>query len=255
MVCINNNKNHQRGSGVMDSIMKKFTVEKYPGEHHARSLAPQTFGKPMGYMGPGTRLDIRLDANEQPKPDSQPINHADFASYKHDLAYKHAYDNYVKNPTSENKKQQMQKVWKADDEFIDEMNQDTDEPMAPIAGKLIQLKKTGEQLGVLPTTKFSGFGLDTESERSDPVYRLRQLVQEKYKNEEKTERKMIKSQQGGVAFLPAMAVAAASALAAKLTDSLYDWIKGKIQGHGIKVKHHKTKQQRIKYLKDFINSI
>ena len=40
----------------------------------------------------------------------------------------------------------MQKVWKADDEFIDEMNQDTDEPMAPIAGKLIQLKKTGEQL-------------------------------------------------------------------------------------------------------------
>ena len=182
MVCINNNKNHQRGSGVMDSIMKKITVEKYPGERHGRSLAPEIFGKPMSYMGPGTRLDIRLDANEQPKPDSQPINHADFASYKHDLAYKHAYDNYVKNPTSENKKQQMQKVWNADDEFVDAMNQDTDEPMAPIAGKLIQLKKkTGEQLGVLPTTKFSGFGLDTESERSDPTARLKALVEEKYK--------------------------------------------------------------------------
>ena len=83
--------------------------------------------------------------------------------------------------------------------------------------------------------------MDTESERSDPTARLKALV--------------IKSQKGGIAFLGPMAVAAASALAAKLTDSLYDWIKGKIQGHGIKVKHHKTKQQRIKYLKDFINSI
>ena len=149
----------------------------------------------------------------------------------------------------------MQKVWNADDEFIDVMDNDYNEPMAPINGKLIQLKKTGEQLGVLPTTKFSGFGLDTESERSDLTARLKALVEEKYKNEEKKERKMIKSQKGGIAFLGPMAVAATSALAAKLTDSLYDWIKGKIQGHGIKVKYHKTKQQRIKYLKDFINSI
>lgn len=37
---------------------------------------------------PGTRLDLRLDDNDIPLPDSKPINRVDEAAYKHDLAYR-----------------------------------------------------------------------------------------------------------------------------------------------------------------------
>ena len=37
---------------------------------------------------PGTRLDLRLDENDVPLPDSQPINRVDEAAYKHDIAYR-----------------------------------------------------------------------------------------------------------------------------------------------------------------------
>ena len=42
---------------------------------------------------PGTRLDIRLDKNDQPIPSSIPKNRVDWASYHHDLAYRNAGDN------------------------------------------------------------------------------------------------------------------------------------------------------------------
>ena len=40
------------------------------------------------YTGPGTRLDIRLDENNNPKPGEEPINRVDAAAYRHDLAYR-----------------------------------------------------------------------------------------------------------------------------------------------------------------------
>ena len=58
----------------------------------------------------------------------------------HDIEYKKAKDNYFKNPTPENRKQQFRNVWNADDKFIKEMNNDNEEPMAKVAGKLIQTK-------------------------------------------------------------------------------------------------------------------
>ena len=45
------------GCGVIDSLMKPFTYEKYPGERHAYALAPSTFLKPMNFMGPHTNLN------------------------------------------------------------------------------------------------------------------------------------------------------------------------------------------------------
>ena len=142
MVCYNHRR--QEGGGMMDNIMKVFTAEKYPGERHAYSLAPATFGTAMSFMGPNTALSRRLNPDETPKESSQCVNSADYNSYLHDLNYKHIKDDYLKNPTPENKKQQMKRIWKADDQFINAMNADTQEPMAPIAGKLIQLKETGE---------------------------------------------------------------------------------------------------------------
>jgi len=52
---------------------------KYPGEKHLPGYS---------YCGPGTRLDIRLDDNDQPNPGEFPVNAIDKACYIHDLAYR-----------------------------------------------------------------------------------------------------------------------------------------------------------------------
>ena len=187
-----------RGSGIIDNIISKFTAQRYLPERHAISLANDTFGKPMQFMGPFTRLDLRLDENEKPKPDSQPLRKSDYASYEHDLAYKHAGDDYFKNPTPENKKTQMRKIWSADDKFIRDMDEDPNEPMAAVAQKLIQMKESGEKLGILPTTKFSGF-VSNEEGSVDPVARLRNIVKEQYVVDERKERKKKKKMPNMVA--------------------------------------------------------
>ena len=48
------------------------------------------------FTGPGTRLDKRLDANDNPLPHSIPINRVDAAAYRHDLAYRDAGDDLSK---------------------------------------------------------------------------------------------------------------------------------------------------------------
>ena len=253
MVCINtHNKKQQRGRGILDNVMKKFTAERYPGERHAYSLQPgPNFGHAMSFMGPGTDLSRRLNQDETPKQDSLPVNNSDYQSYLHDLKYKHIKQDYLKNQTPENKKQQMKRIWQADDEFVDAMNKDTEgEPMAGIAGTLIKIKESSEKLG-LPTT-FSGMG-------TDPVARLREIVEAQYKDEEKEQKKKLKkkSQRGG--FLPALipiGVAIASTLGSKAVSDLYDWIKNKISGSGIKHKmNHKTLKDKKIFLKEFINNI
>ncbi len=39
------------------------------------------------YLGPGTRLDLRLDQNGNPYPGSEPVDRVDEAALKHDKAY------------------------------------------------------------------------------------------------------------------------------------------------------------------------
>ena len=55
-----------------------FIWSRYPKEKHLPSY---------NYLGPGTRLDIRLDENNLPKPGEEPINEIDRLAYIHDLAY------------------------------------------------------------------------------------------------------------------------------------------------------------------------
>ena len=105
MVCYNHSYSRlQQGCGILDTLLSPFTAEKFSGERHAYSLAPATFLKPMNFMGPHTCLDLRLDKNEQPLPSSIPVNKSDYNSYIHDLKYKHAKEDYLKDPTTENKK-------------------------------------------------------------------------------------------------------------------------------------------------------
>ena len=60
------------------SKLPGFIWAKYKGEKHL---------PPYNYLGPGTRLDIRLDENNNPKPGEEPINAIDQLAYIHDLAY------------------------------------------------------------------------------------------------------------------------------------------------------------------------
>ena len=55
-----------------------FIWSKYPKEKHLPSY---------NYLGPGTRLDIRLTENNIPKPGEEPINEIDRLANIHDLAY------------------------------------------------------------------------------------------------------------------------------------------------------------------------
>ena len=63
---------------TLSSKLPDFPWSKYPGEHHLPGYQ---------YLGPGTRLDIRLDENLKPKPGEEPINRIDQAALKHDIAY------------------------------------------------------------------------------------------------------------------------------------------------------------------------
>ena len=118
----------------------------------------------MSFMGPFTNFQARTNEDQSPKLNSLPLNSADYNSYLHDKIYYNAKNAYESNPTPENQKIQMNKIHKADDVFINEMNRDTQEPMAKIAGDLIRGKKILEST-VLPTKTLSGFG-------SDPILAL-----------------------------------------------------------------------------------
>ena len=97
----------QKEGGDLQSASSKlpnFPWAKYSGEHHLPK---------HNYTGPGTRLDIRLDENNNPKPGEEPFNRIDEAALQHDIAYKsedirdrHKADvdlihdlNSIKNPT------------------------------------------------------------------------------------------------------------------------------------------------------------
>ena len=92
------------GGGVIDSILSKFTYSKYPGEHHAYSLAPDTYMRPLNWMGPGTSLRNRLNDDYTPKQDSLPVRLNDKVSMMHDIAYDKINQDYRANPTPDNKK-------------------------------------------------------------------------------------------------------------------------------------------------------
>ena len=81
--CIKSNQTlKQYFGGDIQKFSEKlpgFIWAKYPKEKHIPGYA---------YLGPGTRLDIRLDKNDFPKPGDEPINEIDQLAYKHDLAYR-----------------------------------------------------------------------------------------------------------------------------------------------------------------------
>ena len=105
MVCFEQSKK-QRGYGVIDNLLKNFTHEKYRNERHAI----HENGTPYNWMGPNTSMENRLNTDETYKETSKPISKGDYDSYIHDKIYYKAKQDYDKNPTPENRNNQLQKV-------------------------------------------------------------------------------------------------------------------------------------------------
>jgi len=240
MVCIGKGKIN--GGGVIDSLMSPFTVNKYGNERHARSLDPKHFMQGYTYVGPGTQVRYRDQIG-----DNVALNDLDRTAEAHDRSYLREKSEYERD---HNKPKHIKNVWQADDVFIDKARNSRDDPiMGKISSRLIQAKKGLEQVG-MDTKIYSGFG--AEEENNDPVARLRTLAKKEYKVEKQSKSKTVK---GGVFPLIPIGVAIASALGSKLAGDLYDFIKSKVTGSGQKIPPHKTKKQKIQFVKDIVNNI
>src|SRR5438093_7555916 len=105
------------------------------------------------FTGPSTRLDLRLDENNNPKDWSMPVNRIDQAAYVHDLSYRTAGDN-------------LEGKHIADRIMIDQLNAITDPTTRERIERLIVK-------GAIKTKLFFGVGLAEElhkSYRKPPTY-------------------------------------------------------------------------------------
>ena len=74
-------KKSRVGGDIVSSV-----ISKVPVELHMRSLS----GKKYSFCGPNTNLDARLNPDNTPKANSQPINKVDEICMKHDIQYRDA---------------------------------------------------------------------------------------------------------------------------------------------------------------------
>ena len=230
---------------IKDALKNTFTAERFSGEMHARE---GLMGRPYSFVGPGTNLSRRLDRRTGlPKPSSQPINRIDEDAMRHDIRYGEIADEYHRNPTPENRTRKLQQIHDEDEVFIRNVRQhrDDDPAVAKVASALITAKRFAEQHHLLDSRKFSGFGkkprINIVDEASDPVHRLRELAIKQNKKFEP------KNQRGGFA-IPAFLIPILASAASTLVGKIYDTIKQKIEGKGLKLPHHKTIKQKRQYL-------
>ena len=186
----------QKGGSIMDTLLRPFTVDKYNiGERHARSLDPNHFLQGYNYVGPFTDLKYREQIH-----DDKPLNDLDAAARNHDYSYLKEVEEYARD---HDKQKHINNVWKADDIFVERSKNSRDDPIVGnISSKLIATKESLEKSGVLDSKIFSGFG-SKEDGSNDPVSKLREIVAQQYKTDERKERKIEKNvQHGGSADFP-----------------------------------------------------
>ena len=84
MVCFarSNKSNFIQGGGILDVMLKPFTVNKYDNERHARSLDPNHFLQGYCYVGPKSELLLRKNLH-----DGVPLNDLDNFAKQPDNLY------------------------------------------------------------------------------------------------------------------------------------------------------------------------
>ena len=138
-----------------------FMDSKYPNEHHVHGYS---------YLGPGSRLHIRLDDNYKPRVNEQPVNQLDAVALSHDIAYDKIKKEYLKDG---NKQKAIKAVHNADEVFINNASNSNVQPLGKISAGIIKAKEIAEKAGVLNTGTFSGLGNKNMSfKRADEKFHL-----------------------------------------------------------------------------------
>ena len=124
----------QQGSGLMDSLLRPFSVSKYGNEMHSSSLDPNHFLQGYAYNGPKTEVLLREKLG-----DNKPLNDLDASAKEHDYAYLREKAEYEKD---HNKQKHINNIHRADDVFIEKAKNSRDDPiMGAVSSKLIARKK------------------------------------------------------------------------------------------------------------------
>jgi hypothetical protein len=235
------NVNVSEGKGIQDAMTKTLnplglTESKYAGELHAKSY---------NFLGPGTRLDKRLDKNDKPLPNSKPINYTDQQAYKHDIAYKKINKKYKDSEI--NKNEAIEMIHTADDEFINALKNKTGLNFTgKLAEKAIGIKKVLEKLGLLPHSVFSlkGSGGDEIIKESDKILSEYQDPLKELRKE--LENKTGKKKQTGGVFLSILAPIISFLASEGLTKLITHLQKGK--GKNKKSILDKPRKDQIRYV-------
>ena len=142
MVCYtHSNSRFLQGSGIMDSLLRPFTVSKYGNEMHSRSLDPNHFLQGYTFNGPKTEVLLREKLG-----DDKPLNDLDASAKEHDYAYLREKAEYEKD---HDKQKHINNIHRADDVFIQKAKNSRDDPiMGAISSKLIAGKKKLEEMGM-----------------------------------------------------------------------------------------------------------
>lgn len=226
-----------QGAGFMDILLPPFTpgakdVEGQPGfkgEKHAVFVKKddETGKKTLikgAFVGPQTRLKERLARGDKPVDGANGI---DSAAKKHDIAYMKAGEKKAAGAT---KSEFIKDIHEADEEFIKATREITGRPIsAGIARKMIQLKRLGETVGILPTEVFSG-GAAEQLDFIKPLMCKVFPPDLHLKKEMQKGKGKMKVQEGGIAPLVVALIAGLSSVAA---DHLASFIEKKISGKGL----------------------
>ena len=232
----------QKGRGVIDNLMSGFTKNKYGKEQHAKSLDPRHFLEPYSYTGPYTEVRYREQIG-----DNKALNALDQASKEHGYVYLKEQEEYAKD---NNRMKHINNIWKADDKFIQQSSTQQDDPIVgKLASGFISTKEKLEKANLLDSNRFSGMG---KEENNDPTAKLKELINKTYKTQSKKENKKIVK--GGMIPLAIVGIAIASALIGKITGEMYDVIKKRLTGKGIKM-DHKNDDDKKCFVQDFMNEI
>jgi hypothetical protein len=169
------------GSGLIDETVRKglaYAVKRaspeeealsrpgYPGEKHVILLSQD--GKryvTQNWSGPGTNVDARLSRGDKP------TDQVDACSMLHDISY----NNLTKAVKAKkiDRKTYLEGVKKADDTFRACASSVTDRPrLGKIASTAIGAKALAEDLGIIPTSMFSGAG----KKAPKPADKLRRMA-------------------------------------------------------------------------------
>ena len=111
-----------------------FMDSKFQGEHHVHGFI---------FLGPGSRLDIRLDDNYKPRVNEQPINQLDSVALSHDISYDKIKKEYLKDG---NKQKAIKAIHNADEVLIDNASNSNIQTLRKISAGIIKAKELAKKL-------------------------------------------------------------------------------------------------------------